>query len=98
MMDMTRSKLKQKNLPHEFWGEVVTTSSYLLNKCPTKRLKEEVPEEVWTGRKPLVKHLKVFGSLCYSHVLNANRMKLSNKTKPLILVGYHSERPTNCMI
>ena len=31
---MTRSLLKQKCLPHNFWGEVVTTAAYLLNKWP----------------------------------------------------------------
>ena len=33
-----------------------------MNRCPTKILKNKVPEEVWSGKRPSVSHLKVFGS------------------------------------
>jgi len=69
ILDMARSRLKQKNMPHMFWGEAVNTSTYILNKCPTKKLKNKVPEEALSGRKPSVKHLKVFGSICCKHIL-----------------------------
>lgn len=61
----------------------------MLNKCPTKRLKHQVPEAVWTVRKPTVKHLRVFGSLCFKHVPDQKRKKLQDKCAPMILVGYH---------
>ena len=86
---MTRSMLKQKNLPHKFWGEAVTTAAYILNKCPTKKLSLKVPEEAWCGRKPRVKHFKVFGSLCYKHIPDARRSKLEDKSEIMILIGYH---------
>ncbi|CAJ2628037.1 unnamed protein product [Trifolium pratense] len=78
----------EKNLPHKFWGEAVLTAAYILNKCPTKKLKV-VPEEAWCGRKPSVKHLKVFGSLCYKHLPDARRTKLEDKSEIMILIGYH---------
>ena len=43
ILDMARNMLKQKKLPNSFWGEVVSTTNYLLNRCPTKRLKEKFP-------------------------------------------------------
>ncbi|MCI55765.1 homeobox-leucine zipper protein ROC8-like, partial [Trifolium medium] len=43
---MARSMVKQKDLPKELWGEAVSTATYLLNKCPTKKLKNRVPEEI----------------------------------------------------
>jgi hypothetical protein len=49
-----------------------------------------VPEEVWSGRKPYVCHLKVFGSICYKHVPDARRNKLEDKSEDMILVGYHN--------
>ncbi|MCH80809.1 copia-type polyprotein [Trifolium medium] len=85
---MARSMIKQKCLPHKFWGEAVTTAAYILNKCPTKKLKL-VPEEAWYGRKSSVKHLRVFGSLCYKHVPDARRTKLEDKSEIMILIGYH---------
>ena len=88
LLNMARSMIKQKSLPHKFWGEAVTTAAYILNKCPTKKLKM-VPEEAWCGRKPSVKHLRVFGSLCYKHVPDARRTKLEDKSEIMILIGYH---------
>ena len=60
-MNMARCMLKEKNLPSKFWGEIVSTAVYILNKSPTKKLKDKVSEEVWTQRKPTVKHVRVFG-------------------------------------
>jgi transposase InsO family protein len=88
IMDMTRCMLKEKQLPKEFWGEAVTTACYVLNKCPTKRL-NKVPEAVWNDSTPSVKHLRVFGSLCYRHIPDQRRKKLDDKSETLILVGYH---------
>jgi len=41
---------------------------YILNHCPTIRLNSMVSEEAWTGVKPFVKNLKIFGSPCYKHI------------------------------
>jgi len=68
IVNMMRSMLREKNLPHKFWGEAEITATYVLNKCPTKRLESKVPEEVWAEVKPFVKHFKVFGSKCYKHI------------------------------
>jgi hypothetical protein len=37
-----------------------------------------------------VKHLRVFGSLCYRHIPDQKRKKLDDKSEALILVGYHT--------
>jgi len=63
ILDMARCMLKQRSMPNSLWGEAVTTVVYVLNMCPTKRLKNKVPEEVWSGKKPYVNHLRVFGSI-----------------------------------
>lgn len=31
----------------------------------------------------------MFGSICYKHVLDARRRKLDDKSKLMVLVGYH---------
>ena len=36
-----------------------------------------------------MKHLRVFGSLCFKHVPDERRKKLQDKNVPMILVGYH---------
>ena len=52
-------------------------------------MKNKVPEEVWSVKRPSVRHLKVFGSMCYKHLSDARRRKLDDKSEPMILVGYH---------
>jgi hypothetical protein len=39
----TRSMLKAKGLPDWFWGEVVSTVVYVLNRCPTKSVDGMTP-------------------------------------------------------
>jgi len=72
------------------WGEATSTAIYLLNRCSTKRLKGITSEEAWSGSKPNVSHLKVFGSICYKHVPDQLRRKLDDKGGQMILVGYHT--------
>jgi hypothetical protein len=74
-------------MPHKFLGEAVGTGVCILNKYPTKKLKLNVPEEAWSGRKPVVKHLKVFGSVCYKRVPDARRSKLDEKSESMIFIG-----------
>ncbi|KAK2404675.1 putative mitochondrial protein [Trifolium repens] len=89
ILNMARSMVKQKQLPKRFWGEAVSTAVYILNRSPTKRLVDKVPEEVWSKVKPSVSHLKVFGSFCYKHIPDVKRKKLDDKSEAMILVGYH---------
>jgi len=37
--------IKGKGLPHYFWGEAVSTTAYVLNRCPTRALTDCTPEE-----------------------------------------------------
>ena len=55
---------------------------------PTRAVQGKTPVEAWSGIKPSVKHLKVFGSICYSHVADAKRSKLDDKAKMGIFLGY----------
>ena len=87
---MVRCMLKGKHLPKELWGEAVSTATYTLNRCPTKRLKGITPEECWSGHKPNVNHMRVFGSLVFKHTPDQLRKKLDDKSTMMILVGYHS--------
>ena len=63
---MARSLLKAKSMPAHFWGEAVTTNVYLLNRATTKSVAKMTPYEAWSGRRPAVHHLRVFG--CVAHV------------------------------
>ncbi|KAL4341735.1 hypothetical protein GQ457_08G027600 [Hibiscus cannabinus] len=68
ILNMARSMLKAKNTPKEFWAEVVSCAVYLSNRSPTKNVDNVTPQEAWSGRKPSVRHIRVFGSIAYAHV------------------------------
>ena len=87
-MEMARSMLKEKGLPNTFWAEAVYTAVYILNRCPTKSVKDKTPIEAWNGKKPSAKHLRVFGSICYIHIPDVKRHKLEDKTIRGIFLGY----------
>ncbi|KAH0647717.1 hypothetical protein KY290_033702 [Solanum tuberosum] len=51
VVEMARSMVKNKDLPIQFWAEVVHTAVYLLNISPTKAVMGRSPFEIWKGRK-----------------------------------------------
>ena len=89
--EMAKSMIHEKGLPRSFWGESVYTAVYLMNRCPTKALENQTPFEAWSGRKPSVNHLKVFGCICYAHVPKETRNKLDETSEKCIFVGYSSQ-------
>jgi transposase InsO family protein len=91
ILNMTRTMLKEKGLPKQFWAEAVACSTYLLNRCPTKSVKNVTPQEAWSGYKPSVAHLKIFGCLAYSQVPESKRKKLDDRGEKCIFLGYSEE-------
>ncbi|KAG6384430.1 hypothetical protein SASPL_155755 [Salvia splendens] len=53
---------------------------------------EPCPYEILYHHKPNVSLFRVFGSICYVHVLKSNRTKLDPKAKQCIFVGYDTHR------
>ena len=56
IMEMARSMMAAKYLPNEYWGEAVATAVYIMNRCPTKSVKNKVPQEAWTCMNHSVSH------------------------------------------
>jgi len=83
--------LNEKNLPNYFWAEVVATAIYVMNLTPTAAVHGTIPEEKFTGKKPDVSHLRVFGCIAYVHVLEEKTSKLDPKAEKCIFIGYFSK-------
>lgn len=60
LMDMTSSMLTHSRLPLVFWGETLSTGTYILNRVTTKSM-SLTPYELWTGRKPNLSNLRICG-------------------------------------
>ena len=82
------SMLKAKNMPKEFWAEAVACASYLSNRSPTKNVKDQTPQKAWSGIKPSVVHLRVFGSTAYAYMLDQGKSKLDDQSVKHMFVGY----------
>ena len=61
---------------------------YVQNRCPNAKLNGQTPHEAWSGKKPCVSHLKIFGSVAYAHVPAQQRTKLEDRSKKLVFIGY----------
>ena len=82
--------LSNSKLPHKFWAKAYSTAVYHKNRSYTKADLDMTPHEAWSGSKPNVKHLRVFGCMAYSHIPKDERLKLDSKTNQCILLGYGS--------
>ena len=88
LIEGVRTMLADSKLPHRFWAEALSTAVYLRNRSPTKALEGVTPYEAWSGTKPNVSSLRVFGCSAYAHVPKAERRKLDSKTRKCVLLGY----------
>ena len=89
LQEKARSMLQSGGLRGRFWGEAVMTSCYLRIRSPSRVLSQEkTPEEMWSGWKPSVAHLRVFGCKCFVLIPDKNRSKMGEKSWTGILVGY----------
>jgi transposase InsO family protein len=66
--EITGAMLNEMNLPNYFWAKAVTTIVYIMNRTPTTVIHGMTHEEKFTGKKPDVSHLIMFGCIAYVHV------------------------------
>ena len=68
IQESARSMLKTAGLSDSFWAEAVLTAVVPRNRSPTVVVKDVTPHEAFTGSKPDVANLKVFGCDAYMHI------------------------------
>ena len=84
--------LNEMNLPLYFWVDAIYTELYIINRCQIASVHLKTLEEAWSGRKPNLSHLKIFGCVCYVHVPDEVRTKLDLKSEECIFIGYAIEQ------
>lgn len=88
VVERAKCLLFEAKLEKRFWAEAVNSAVYLKNRSPASGLGEITPFEKWTGRKPDLSHIRVFGSPVMVHVPKSKRQKWDKKAVKYILVGY----------
>lgn len=94
VIESARAMLTAAGLPKMLWAEASVAACYIRNRIPLKRLEWKTPKELWTGSKPSVGHLRIWGSVGYTFVENCKRDKLDDKSERRILVGYDDKSKT----
>jgi hypothetical protein len=77
-----------QDLPMCLWAEATMTVVYVQNRLSHSALGLKTPEEMFTGKKPEVSHLKIFGCPVFIHIPKEKRNKLEPSGKKGIFVGY----------
>ncbi|CAL8176431.1 unnamed protein product [Prunus armeniaca] len=86
-----KSMLSEKKISKIFWPEAVNWTVHVLNRSPTFAVKNQTPEEAWSGVKPTVDYFKVFGCVSHVHVPDSKRTKLDDKSLRCVLLGVSEE-------
>jgi hypothetical protein len=80
--------LHDQDLPMMLWEEACNIAVYVQNMSPHSILEYKTPEEVFTGVKPKIGRLRIFGFPVYIHVPKEKRTKLEPSGRRGMLVGY----------
>ena len=87
LMDMVRSMLSNCTLPLSLWMQALKTAAYLLNRVSSKAV-PKTPYELWTGRKPSLRHLHIWGCPAEVRIYNPHEKKLDARTVSGFFIGY----------
>ena len=77
--------MSYSDLPVSFQGHALETTAYSLNLVPSKSV-PTTPTELWTGKKPSLRHVRIQGSP--AHVLKRNTDKLESRKEVYFFIGY----------
>ncbi|XP_062704663.1 uncharacterized protein LOC134286966 [Aedes albopictus] len=90
IVERARCMLFEAHLPKTFWAEAAATAVYLINRSPTKG-HQMTPEEAWSGRKPDLAHVRIFGSPAMAHIPKQKRKKWDPKAFECVLTGFDED-------
>lgn len=93
VVEMARCLLHDAGLANKYWGDAVLHAAYILNRVPTRALNTNTtPYEAYTGHKPSLATLRIFGCKAYVHVPDEKRKKLDPKTLECTFLGYVEDK------
>jgi transposase InsO family protein len=88
IMEAVKTMIHDQDLPMCLWAEAAMAAVYVQNRLSQSTLGFKTPEEMFTGKKPEVSHLKIFGCPVFIHIPKEKRNKLKPSRKKGIFVGY----------
>lgn len=76
-------------LPITFWPEATACATFVINRSPTKGLRNSTPYEQWFGRKPCIGFLRIFGCRASARVPQEKRRKFDDAAFKCLHMGYY---------
>lgn len=73
-----------QHLANEWWGEAIIAAAYTLNCLPNSARRDTTPFELIWKSKPMLSHMRVFGSRGYVYVDATKRAKWDAKAHKCI--------------
>nr|GEV97775.1 hypothetical protein [Tanacetum cinerariifolium] len=91
LVEATRTMLSDSRLLLFFLVEAIATTSYTQNKSIIISTHKKMAYHIINDKKPSIKHLYIFGCICYLTRDGENLDKIKEKGDPCILVGYSTQ-------
>ncbi|GJU10038.1 retrovirus-related pol polyprotein from transposon TNT 1-94 [Tanacetum coccineum] len=91
LVEAARTMLSASKLPLSFWAEAVATACYTQNRSIIISTHGKMAYHIINDRKPLIKHLHIFGCICYITRDGENLDKMKEKGDPCVMVGYSTQ-------
>ncbi|KAI5335384.1 hypothetical protein L3X38_025517 [Prunus dulcis] len=88
LLEMGRVILTSAKIAKKFWAEAISTACYTANRVYLRPGTTSTPYELWKGRKPNIKHMRVFGSVYYIYRDRENLAKFDTRSDAGIFLGY----------
>jgi hypothetical protein len=88
IMEAVKAMIHDQDLPMHLWDAAAKTLVYVHNRISHSALGFKTLEEMFTGKKTEVIHLKIFGCPVYLHIPKEKRTKLDPSRKKDVFVGY----------
>ena len=87
LLDMVRSMLSSSKPPKFLWTEALKTTTYILNRVPTKAILK-TPFELFKGLKPSLRRMRVWGCPSKVRIYNPQEKKVDPRNISGYFVGY----------
>ncbi|XP_071740533.1 uncharacterized protein [Rutidosis leptorrhynchoides] len=95
LLEITRALMIESNVPRSFWPEALATTTYLVNRLPTRALELKNPLETLAKFYKLPSNLtlkpRIFGCTVFIHIQKGERTKLDPCAEKCVFVSYGGE-------
>ena len=91
IIEVLNFMIHDQDIPMHLWEEAVKTIVYVHNRFSHNSVGNKNPEEMFSGEKAEVSHLKIFGFSMYIHIPKEKRTSLEPSGKNRLFVGYSEQ-------